>query len=312
MWNFPSFPEQASTHARHVDAIFFALIGLSGFFIVAIAAFLLYFAIKYRRGSKADRSHAVSGNIRLEIAWTLIPLLLALVFFTWGARLYVDMFRIPPGTLDIDVYAKEWQWSVKHPGGRTEINELHVPVGRPVKLTMISEDVIHSFFVPAFRIKQDVLPGRSTVVWFEAIKPGEFRLYCAEYCGVEHALMQGTVVVMQQDDYDQWLKAGSDAQQQSALEAGAQLFQKLGCSACHQSNGKGAGPVLTGLFGSTVTLQSGETITADEAYIRESVLDPAAKIVRGYIPLMPDFQGQINEQQLAQLVAYIRSQGVAR
>jgi cytochrome c oxidase subunit 2 len=312
MWNFPSIPEQASTHARHADSLFFALIGLTLFFVVVIAAFLLYFSVKYRRGSKADRSHPVSGNIKLEIVWTLIPLVLALGVFIWGTKLYFDLFRFPPGAFEINVVAKQWLWSFKQPDGRQEINELHVPLGRPVKLTMTSEDVIHSFFVPAFRIKQDVLPGRDTSLWFEATKPGEFQLFCAEYCGANHAYMVGRVIVMEQEDYAQWLRTGSvQPPEESAAAVGEKLFGQLGCSACHQASGKGIGPALAGLFGSTVTLQSGETITADEAYVRESVLKPTTKIVRGYTPAMPSFQGQINDAQLAQIIAYIRTLGPA-
>jgi len=305
--DLPLFPEQASTGAARVDALFMFLLAVSVFFAMLIFSLVLYFAVKYRRRSEAEQPRPVLGDVRLELLWTVIPLGLTMIMFVWGANLYFTMASPPADAMEIAVVGKQWMWKFQHPEGQREINELHIPVGRPVKLTMASEDVIHSFFVPAFRVKMDVVPGRYTATWFEATRPGTFHLFCAQYCGTAHAGMGGRVVVLTPTAYETWLSGGATGE--SPVAAGARLFQQLGCATCHRADGPGSGPSLVGLFGQTVRLQSGETVLADEAYIRESVLYPTAKIVAGYQPIMPTFQGLISEEGLLQLIAYIRSLG---
>jgi cytochrome c oxidase subunit 2 len=330
MWNFRLFPEQASTIGGRVDAIFFFVTGLALLFAVPVATLIVYFAIRYRRGARVERLRTVhegrgaASTWLLEGAWIAIPFFLSLGVFTWGARIFVDMMNLPPNGQDVYVVGKQWMWKFQHPTGQTEINVLHVPVGRPVRLTMISQDVIHSFYVPAFRIKRDVLPGEYTTMWFEATETGEYHLFCAEYCGAEHSRMGGSVVVLEPAQYQQWLSergvgggtgavpeeqttglAGTGAQ--TMADAGAQLFQSIGCDACHRMDGSGAGPSLVGVFGSTVELDSGQTIEADAQYIRTSILDPNAHVVAGYPPIMPTYEGQLDEEQILLLVEYVRS-----
>lgn len=307
----PFLPEQASTFAEQVDTLYFVLIGLSSTITIVIVALIVYFGIKYRRRSVADRSNPVTTSLKLELAWMGGLLILALITFTWSARLYFHMYRPPSDTLDIYVVGKQWMWKFQHPSGQREINELHVPVNRPIKLIMSSEDVIHSFYVPAFRVKHDVIPGTFVTAWFEATQVGEYHLFCAEYCGALHAGMIGRVIVMDQRDYQVWLSAGGAAAGPPAgaslAEAGEELFQNLGCSSCHRMDDSGVGPPLAGLFGQPVPLESGEIVIADEAYIRESIYFPQEKIVAGYPPVMPAYEGQISEEEMLQLVAYITS-----
>jgi cytochrome c oxidase subunit II len=308
MWlDFPIFPEQASTLAPRVDALYFFLIAVSTLFAGLIFLLLFYFAVKYRRRSETEQPLPMVGALRLELAWTLIPLALTMVMFLWGASLYFTTMRPPENAVEIYVVGKQWMWYFQHPEGRREIDELHVPVGRPVKLVMTSQDVIHSFYVPAFRIKMDVVPGRYTTTWFEATKTGEYHLFCAEYCGTAHAGMGGRVHVMKPTQYEQWLGGGIGGEPMSM--AGERLFEQLGCGSCHRADAGGLGPVLRGLFGTPVRLQSGERIIADERYIRESILNPRAQIVEGYPPIMPPYEGQISEEGLLQIIAYIKSSG---
>ena len=307
-------PDQASTFSRQVDTIYLVLIGLSTIFTVPIVLLIVYFAIKYRRGSKADRSRSHVSQ-KLEYAWMAGLFFLALPVFIWSASVYFDMFRPPPEGMEIFVVGRQWMWKFQHPTGPREINQLHVPVGRVIKLTMTSEDVIHSFYVPAFRLKHDVIPGRYTTIWFEATKTGTYHLFCAEYCGTEHSEMIGQVTVMEPADYQAWLTNGSQAEpgapqtSASMADAGQQLFQRAGCASCHTADGNGPGPPLAGVFGSQVQLESGEIVVADENYIRESIVNPNAKIVHGRQPIMPSFQGQLSEEQILQLIAYIKSLG---
>jgi cytochrome c oxidase subunit 2 len=305
--HLPFFPEQASTYASRVDGLFIFLVGVSVFFAGLIFFLVLFFAIRYRRRSTTEQPRQILGDLRLEVLWTAIPLGLTMVMFAWGASLYFTAATPPGNATDIHVVAKQWMWKFQHPEGVQEINELHVPVGQPIKLTMASEDVIHSFFVPAFRVKMDVVPGRYTTAWFQATKLGSYHLFCAEYCGTAHAGMGGRVVVMPPADYAQWLSGGATGE--SLVMAGQRLFQQLGCSNCHHPNGTGRCPALVGVFGKQVRLQNGKTVVADEAYVRESVLNPTAKVVAGYEPIMPPFQGQISEEGLLQIMAYIRSLG---
>jgi cytochrome c oxidase subunit 2 len=307
----PFTPEQASTVAGHTDALYAFLVGLTLFFTLIIAGLELYYSIRYRRRRPDDVPPPTQTSMRLEITWTAIPLVLILVIFTWGASIYFEIYRPPREAMDIYVTAKRWMWRFQHPDGQREINELHVPVGRRVKLIMASEDVIHSFFVPAFRIKYDVVPGqaRYTVGWFEATVPGRYHLFCAEYCGANHSGMGGWVVVMEPAEYQAWL--GGGVTEGSLASSGEKLFQQLACNTCHRSDAQGRGPVLDGLFRGTVELDSGRSVVADESYIRESILTPQAKIVAGFQrpSLMPTFQGLVSEEQLLQLVAYVKSIG---
>ncbi len=291
--------------AARVDRLFFFWGGVAVFFVVLIYFLVIYFAVKYRRRSEDERPPRIAGNIGLETFWTVVPLGLTMIMFVWGAKLFFVTYDPPPNALEIDVVAKQWMWKVQHPEGQREIDELHVPVGRPVKLRMTSEDVIHDFFIPAFRVKKDVLPGRYTTLWFEATQPGDYHLFCAQYCGTQHAGMTGHVIVMKPEDYANWLSGGATGV--SMGEAGEKLFQRLGCSTCHRADGTGRGPSLVGLFGKPVQLQGGKTVTADENYIRESILNPRAKIVAGYQPIMPTFKGLISEDSMLQIIAYIES-----
>lgn len=305
--NLPFFPEQASTVAKRVDALYYFLLSVAGFFAVLIAGLVIVFAVRYRRRAETDRPAEIHGSLRLELTWTVIPFALTMIMFFWGASVYVTLARPPDDALQVFVVGKQWMWKLQHLEGRREIDELHAPVGRPIKLTMTSEDVIHSFYVPAFRIKQDVIPGRYTTTWFEATKPGTYHLFCAEYCGTQHSGMIGHVIVMEPADYQAWLSGGPPAA--SLASAGAVLFEQLGCITCHRGGAGARGPELAGLFGKPVHLQNGETIMADETYIRESILTPQAKIVAGFQPIMPTFKGLVSEEGLMQLIAYIKELG---
>jgi cytochrome c oxidase subunit 2 len=320
--NLPFMPEQASTIAESVDLFYFFLIGVSLFFGLLIAGLLIVFAVRFRRRSPYDQPPVIHGSTALEITWTIIPFCLSMAIFVWGALLFFEMARPPDDAHEIFVVGKQWMWKLQHLEGRREINQLHVPVGQPIKLTMTSEDVIHSFYVPAFRIKADVVPGRYSTTWFEATKVGEYHLFCAEFCGTEHSRMIGSVVVMEPADFQEWLSAAppapappgaaaaaanGDTVSLSPAAAGARLFTQKACVTCHQPQSGSLGPSLAGLYGHPVQLADGRTLTADDAYLRESILNPQAKLVAGYQPLMPTFQGQISEEQVLQLIQYIKS-----
>jgi cytochrome c oxidase subunit 2 len=305
MWEFPLFPDQASTIASGVDGVYFLLVALSLFFTIVVFFFIFFFAIKYRRGSNADRSGLVFESKKLEFTWSFVPLVLALAVFAIQAKAYFDLYQPPVEALEIYVVGKQWMWKVQHPEGQDEINELHVPINRPVRLIMTSQDVIHSFYIPAFRVKQDVLPGRYTSIWFEATRPGTYHLFCAEFCGTDHSVMGGSVVALPEAEYQQWL--AGDSGNVPLAQAGEALFQQLGCATCHQADDQGRGPSLVGLFGREVELEGGQTITADEEYVRESIINPRAKVVAGYPAIMPTFQGQISDEGLQQIVAYLKS-----
>ena len=298
-------PEQASTVAGQVDALFLFLVAITVFFTGLIFLLVVVFALKYRRRSDDERPKAIHGSLVLEAFWTVVPLGIAHVIFVWGTYLYYVISRPPAAAMEVYVVGKQWMWKLQHPTGQREINELHVPVNRPVRLTMTSEDVIHSFYVPAFRIKADVVPGKYTSTWFEATKTGEYHLFCAEYCGTSHAVMGGRIVVMEPAEYERWLTGGASAE--SLPAAGEALFARLACNTCHKSDGSGRGPSLVGKFGKTEKLTSGETVAVDESYVRESILNPQAKITTGYPPIMPTFKGLVTEDQLLQLIAYIKS-----
>jgi cytochrome c oxidase subunit 2 len=301
----PFFPEQASNFAPDVDALFTFILLTCLFFVVLVAVLIIIAAYKYRRRWPTEIGSKVEGNLVMEIGWTIIPLFIALGMFAWGAVVYVN-FRTPPkDTLDIYVIGKQWMWKLQQPNGRKEINELHVPTGRDVKLIMGSEDVIHDFFVPAFRVKMDVVPGRYNTLWFRATKPGKYHFFCSQYCGTEHALMGGYVTVQDPAEYAAWL--ADESGELNPVAAGEKLFTQLACVTCHLGNGTGRGPSLHGVYGGRVLLADGSTITADDAYIRESILQPKAKIVAGFQPVMPTFQGLVTEEQILSLTAYVKS-----
>ena len=325
MWpKLPFQPDQASTIAKSVDNLYFFLTALTLFFSAIIFLTIFYFSLKYRRRSEDERPAAIEGSLGLEIAWSLIPALLTVVIFVWSSSLYFKNSRPPLASTEIFVIGKQWMWQMQHPEGLREINELHVPVGVPVKLTMTSEDVIHDFYIPAFRVKKDVMPGRYTSIWFEATEPGAYHLFCAQFCGAGHAAMIGWVYVMTPTDYTRWLTGGGTtggpgggaaagpgggAGGGTMVEAGARLFEKFACVTCHVADGTGRGPSFQGLFGKPVRLVSGQTVAADESFIRECILTPLKQPVAGYPPLMPTFQGQLSEEQILQLIAYIKSLG---
>lgn len=301
----PLLPERASSIAGEVDALFFFIVAVTVFFTVAVSVAAVYFAVKYRRRSDADRPAEIHGSLLLELTWTLVPLGIVAVMFVWGAKVFFHMNRPPDDAMTVSVVGKRWMWKLQHPTGQREINELHVPLGRAVKLVITSEDTIHSFFVPAFRIKKDAVPGRYNVAWFRATRTGTFHLFCAEYCGTEHSKMIGKVVVLEPEAYQTWLAGGPPPE--SPVVAGEKLFTELNCITCHRPDSAGRGPLLEGIFGRPVKLASGDTVVADEAYVRESIVNPAARVVAGYQPVMPTYLGQVSEEQLISLVAYIQS-----
>lgn len=306
--SFPLWPENASTLAGWVDGVFYYGLGLTVFFTTLICVLVLFFAVKYRKGSSADRSNPMTHNMPLEVFWIGVPLFLALVMFFYSTYVFYHLYQYPRDALEVYVLGRQWMWEVNHPEGRREINTLHVPVGKPVKLTMTSVDVIHSFYVPAFRVKQDVVPGRYTTMWFQATKPGEYHLFCAEFCGTLHSAMIGKVVVMEPADYQDWLTTGYGQGETMATE-GAALFTRYGCNGCHGRNATVRAPLLEGVFGHAVPLQDGRVVKADERYVRDSILLPKQEVVAGYDPVMPTFEGQIDESDLMKIIAYIRSIG---
>ena len=303
--NFPLFPHQGSVEAAQVDGLYFFMLAVTAFFSLLIATLVVFFAVKYRRRHKDEVGVAIHGSLALELLWTIIPFFIMMVMFGWGAKIFFTLFRPTPGAMEIYVVGKQWMWKAQHMEGQREINELHVPVGRPVKLIMASEDVIHSFFIPAFRVKADVVPGRYQVLSFTASQAGTYHLFCSQYCGTKHSGMVGSVVAMEPQDFQAWLGGGNASDTPAA--AGEKLFTDLACSSCHTNDAAARAPQLKGAFGGTVTLANGTTAVVDEAYIRESILNPQAKIVAGFQPIMPTFQGLVTEEQLLQIIAYVKS-----
>lgn len=300
----PLFPPSASTVSGEVDALYAFLVGVSIFFSVLIFALVIGFTVRFRRRPGVHAT-PIEGSLPLELLWTLVPLAIAMVIFVWGAKVYFRTVRAPSDAMQIDVTGKQWMWKMQHPTGQREINDLHVPVGVPVKLRMISEDVIHSFYVPAFRIKRDVVPGRYSTTWFEATQPGEYHLFCAEYCGTKHSQMIGRVFALDPVEYQAWL-AGAGAAE-TPREAGEKLFTSLRCDTCHNSQSGARGPDLAGRWGGKSVLRGGGSATFDADHVRESILNPGAKLALGYEPLMPSYSGQVGEEQLLALIAYIES-----
>jgi cytochrome c oxidase subunit 2 len=306
MPDFPLFPVAAASNAAAVDYLYLYLCFVSAVMMVLIFSAVAIFAVKYRRKSEDEIPPPIHGSLAVEVTWSVLPFLIMLTFFWWGASLYFTNQSPPSNAMDIYIVGKQWMWKMQYPGGQREINELHVPINRPVRLTLASEDVIHSFFIPAFRVKHDVVPGHYQNIWFTPTKPGRYHIFCAEYCGTEHSGMIGWVTVMSDIDYENWLEGGGAGG--SMASQGEKLFQQLGCATCHLSDEQGRCPVLRGVYGSRVLLADGRTTLADDAYIRESILNPNAKIVAGFRPdIMPTFQGQISEEGLLQLIVYIKS-----
>jgi len=303
------WPVQASAHAGEVDL----LIGSFGALVFALSApvflLLVVFAVRYRHGRRADRTHKLDRNIWLEVSWSIIPFLLIIGFFVWSTFLFSQLRRPPADSFVINVVGKQWMWKFQHPSGAREIDELHVPVGTPVRLIMTSQDVIHSLYIPALRIKQDVLPGRYTSMWFEATRPGVYPLRCAEYCGAEHSRMIGRFVALSQADYSEWLET-TDASRDLAAQ-GETLFRRFGCSGCHTPGSSVHAPSLAGLYGSPVPLSDGRVILADEQYIHDSILLPNRDVAAGYRPIMPTFANVLSEEEVMLLGAYIKSLGGA-
>ena len=303
MWQgFQIHPEQASTIAQGVDYLYYFLTAVDIFFTVVIFATIFYFAVRYRRRSEHQQAEQIEGNLPLEIAWTVMPMGICVLIFLWGTSLFIQNSRPPAASTEIFVVGKQWMWKLQHPEGVEEINELHVPVNQPIKLTMTSEDVIHDFSVPAFRLKKDVVPGMYTSLWFQATKTGTFHLFCDQYCGTNHSLMRGEVIVMDPTDYEHWLSGGIRGE--SMAQSGAKLYEQLACITCH---GTGKGPSLAGIYGKQVKMTSGDVYTVDDDYLRHCILNPSDRNVEGYPPIMPTFKGQVTEEQLLELISYIKS-----
>jgi cytochrome c oxidase subunit II len=291
------------------NQFFWWMVVLCSFVGTGIAAFLIFCAWHYRRRSPNELPPQISMNIPAEVTWIALPLLIFLAMFAYGMKLYFDLERPPDNSEDVYVVAKQWMWKTQHLDGQREIDTLHVPVGRAIRLNMISQDVIHSFYVPAFRIKQDVLPGRYTTIWFKATVPGTYHLFCAEYCGTEHSQMIGWIYAMDPNDYETWLQQG--AAEGSMASTGEKFFHQFGCGNCHHFSGHGRGPNLRGLYMRPVQLSSGRTVVADETYLRQHILNPRSLLIQGFQPIMPIFQGQLSEEQVAALIAYIKAIGPA-
>jgi cytochrome c oxidase subunit 2 len=300
----PLLPEQASTIASEVDNLYFFVTAVTAFFALIVVVCVVIFAIRYRDKTGEKVGAPITGSIPLELGWSILPFLVSIAIFGWSTLVFFHIVRPPDQTLQIYSTGKRWMWRFQHIDGQSEINELHVPLGRAVKVTFTSEDVLHSLYFPAFRVKADAIPGRYSSVWFTPTKVGEFHLFCAEYCGTRHSGMVGRVIVMEPNDYQVWLSGGGGMSMQAR---GEQLFQQLGCVTCHLSDGTGRGPSLAGVFGTQVTLQTGAAVTVDDSYVRESILTPQMKVVAGYQPVMPTFQGQISEEGVMSLIEFVKS-----
>ena len=301
----PLFPPAASSAATEMDLLYLFITAICAFFAVVVTAVIIYFTIKYKRRRESDVGANIHGSLVLELTWTIIPFILSMIMFGWGASLFYRLSKPPSDSMEITVVGKQWMWKVQHPEGVREINELHVPLGQNVRLTMGSEDVIHDFAIPAFRVKMDVVPGKFTTMWFQATQVGTYTIFCDQYCGTRHSGMIGQAIVMLPQDYQAWLAAGRSTG--SALQIGERLFADYSCVTCHKADSTGRGPSLVGLYGSTVTLADGRKVIADDNYLRESIMNSQAKVVAGYQPIMPIFQTQISEENLMELVTYIKA-----
>jgi cytochrome c oxidase subunit 2 len=301
------FPAEASNFAPRIDHIYFALLALCGAVAFLVFVVALFFCVRYRRGSKADRTPPTGGPLPFEITWSVIPFFIFLGLFFWAADVFFGMSRPPSNATEIYVVGKQWMWKMQHPDGRREINELHIPVGQPVKLIMTSQDVIHDFFIPGFRTKQDVVPGRYTTEWFTPTTPGKYHLFCSQYCGTDHSRMVGWVYVMEPAEHAKWLS--QQPAPDSLVARGELAFRSRGCSGCHAPNAAIRAPLLDGIYGKKVPLSDSTLVTADDQYLRDSILLPNKQISAGYEPIMPTFQGQISEEELSAIIAYLKSLG---
>ena len=312
MWNFPLFPEAASSHAGDVDGVYFAGLGILAFFTALICGLVVTFIVRYRRGRITDRGPTPRTSVKLELLWVGIPLLISIGLFSYSAIVFHRLYDPPGDAYVVDVVGKQWMFTLQHPEGKRELRDLHVPVGKPVQLRMISQDVIHSFYVPAFRVKQDLLPGRYTTLWFKPTKVGEYHVLCAEYCGTNHSRMVGTVYVMEPSDYEEWLQVGSVVA--TVANEGKALFQQHHCGGCHVGNGSVKAPPLDGVYGSQVPIlnpgdKQAHFVTADYRYLRDSILQPKKEVVAGYEPLMPTYMDQLSEEEILKILAYLKSIG---
>ena len=298
------FPAEASGISPYVDALYFFLLLITIVGTALVAALLLVFSVRYRR-EKNPVATQVEGSTLLEATWTIIPLAIFLLVFVWGARLYFRIYDPPANAMNIYVVGKQWMWKAEHPGGQHEINALHVPTGQPIQLTMISQDVFHSFSIPDFRIKREVIPGRYSTVWFEATQPGTYHLFCTQYCGTQHSGMVGEVTVLTPDDYKKWLQESTSGM--SLAQNGERLFASMGCNSCHSGNATARGPNLAGVYGAKLTLTDGSQMLVNDAYLRDAILNPSQHVTAGFAPIMPTYQGQISEDGLIDLVEYIKN-----
>jgi cytochrome c oxidase subunit 2 len=304
------FVPAASSSGVEIDHLFWALLAISAAVLALVFGLMGVYVVRYRAGSPVDRGALGKKSWRFEIAWTGATLLVFLGLFVWGADLYVRLYEPPGGALKLNVVGKQWMWKIEHPAGQREINALHIPVGTPVELVMTSEDVIHDFAIPAFRIKHDVLPGRYETLWFQATRTGDFHLFCTQFCGTDHAAMIGEVDVLTQPDYQRWLDA--EAPGGTLAAAGAELFRRYGCSGCHAGSGTVKAPALDGLYGSPVPLEDGRLVTADDRYLHDAIIQPDGERVAGFPPVMPSYAGQIGEEDLFDLIAYLKSRAPAK
>ncbi len=297
------FPAEASTISPWVDALYFSLLLMTIFGLVVVGVLMTVFAIRYRR-EKSPVATQVEGSTLLEATWTIIPLAVFLMMFVWGALLYFRIYNPPTNAMNIYVVGKQWMWKAEHPGGQHEINALHIPTGQPVQLTMISQDVFHSFSIPAFRVKREVIPGRYSTVWFNATTPGTYHLFCTQYCGTQHSGMIGEITVLTPEDYKKWLHESTSGM--SLAQNGERLFASMGCNQCHSGNAAARGPNLAGVYGSKLTLNDGSKVLVNDAYLRDAILNPSQHVTAGFSPIMPTYQGQISEDGLIDLVEYIK------
>ena len=298
------FPQEASTIAPYMDALYFFLLAMTLLGVILVGTLMASFSILYRREKHPVAEH-IEGSTLLEATWTIIPLAIFLVCFVWGALLYFRIYNPPVNAMNIYVVGKQWMWKAEHPGGQHEINALHVPIGRPVQLTMISQDVFHSFSIPDFRVKREVIPGRYSTVWFNATEPGVYHIFCTQYCGTQHSGMIGEVTAMTPDDYDKWTQQSTSGM--SLSQNGERLFASMGCNSCHSGNAAARGPSLAGVYGSRLQLANGSQVLVTDAYLRDAILNPSQHVTAGFAPIMPTYQGQISEDGLIDLVEFVKN-----
>jgi cytochrome c oxidase subunit II len=302
--NSALFPREASTVAPYMDALYLFLLAMTVVGLLLVGAILVTFAIRYRK-SVHPVATQIEGSTLLEATWTIIPLAIFLVTFVWGALLYFRIYNPPVNAMNIYIVGKQWMWKAEHPGGQHEINALHVPTGRPIQLTMISQDVFHSFSIPDFRVKREVIPGRYTTEWFEATTPGTYHIFCTQYCGTNHSVMIGEVTVLSPADYEKWTQESTSGQ--SLAQNGERLFASMGCNACHSGDAAARGPNLAGVYGSKLLLTNGSEVLVNDGYLRDAILNPSQHITAGYAPIMPTYQGQMSEDGLIDIVEYLKS-----